>query len=187
MRRSSRALRLRRQRSRRRRHRDSQSKTVWGKPPVPACAGACNETHVPTATFATSRYWPIASFRGNAGCRSLSGTKADMNRKANELYRSRMTNKDMGLHYSSRADCLSGCSITKSGGRPASAEFNPFSRSSLARRKQQLPLLGADALRERGCPKLGDQRGLRKASRQCTRQRLERPEQEILGHEFPAR
>jgi hypothetical protein len=65
--------------------------------------------------------------------------------------------------------------------------LNPFSRSSLARRKQQLPLLGADALRERGCPKLGDQRGLRKASRQCTRQRLERPEQEILGHEFPAR
>jgi hypothetical protein len=66
-------------------------------------------------------------------------------------------------------------------------DLNPFSRSSLARRKQQLPLLGADALRERGCPKLADQRGLRKASRQCTRQRLERPEQEILGHEFPAR
>jgi hypothetical protein len=65
--------------------------------------------------------------------------------------------------------------------------LNPFSRSCLARRRQQLPLLGADALRGRGCPKLRDRRGLRKASRQCTRQRLERPEQEILGHEFPAR
>src|ERR1700741_562743 len=65
--------------------------------------------------------------------------------------------------------------------------LNLFSRSSLARRKQQLPLLGADALWERGCPKLGDQRSLRKASRQCTRQRPEGPEQETRGHEFPAR
>ena len=27
-------------------------------------------------------YWPIASFRDNAGCRSLSETEADMNRQA---------------------------------------------------------------------------------------------------------